>query len=109
MNLQDFACKCSDLIWGGELGWDRPGGLEELYKVIKKYVRKDQDKKNDPNIGSPIKINQKQYEYKIIDGESKKCENKLNELKKDYYRNIISMESVSVNYVTILLTIKPKK
>jgi len=39
MNLQDFACAVSDLIWGGELGWDRESGLEELFAVVKGYVK----------------------------------------------------------------------
>ena len=37
MNLQDFACKVSYLIWGGDLGWDRPGGLEALYERVRHY------------------------------------------------------------------------
>ena len=32
--LQDFACQCSVLVWGGELGWDREGGLEALFSAI---------------------------------------------------------------------------
>lgn len=39
MNLQDFACACSDLMWGGELGWDRPNGLDLLFETIKKKVK----------------------------------------------------------------------
>jgi hypothetical protein len=39
MNLQDFACAISDLIWGGELGWDRENGLEELFASVKSYVK----------------------------------------------------------------------
>jgi len=39
MNLQDFACACSDLIHGGELAWDRPDGLNILYQQIKKRVK----------------------------------------------------------------------
>ena len=39
MNLQDFACKISDLVWGGELGWDRENGLEELFEVVKSKIK----------------------------------------------------------------------
>jgi len=39
MNLQDFACSCSYLIWGGDLGWDREGGLKSLYEKIKQKIR----------------------------------------------------------------------
>ena len=35
MNLQDFACAVSELMWGGELGWDKSeDGLNKLYEVI---------------------------------------------------------------------------
>jgi len=43
MNLQDFACSMSDLIWGGELGWDRKGGLEALADAIRKKVNTTAD------------------------------------------------------------------
>lgn len=38
MNLQDFACAVSDLVWGGELGWDKENGLEELFDAVKRQV-----------------------------------------------------------------------
>ena len=41
MNLQDFACACSDLIWGGELGWDRENGLTLLFDIIRKKINKE--------------------------------------------------------------------
>ena len=37
--LQDFACQVSDLMWGGELGWNRPNGLKNLYETIKQQTR----------------------------------------------------------------------
>ena len=46
MNLQDFACACSDLIWGGELGWDRAEGLNKLFEVIKGKVKQPINKGN---------------------------------------------------------------
>jgi len=36
MNLQDFACRVSDIVWGGELGWDQPNGLEALSAAVRK-------------------------------------------------------------------------
>jgi rubrerythrin len=42
MNLQDFACRISDIVWGGELGWDRKDGLEKLAEVVKNRFKKPQ-------------------------------------------------------------------
>lgn len=42
MNLQDFACKMSELIWGGELGWDRENGLEELSAQIQQKLNQNE-------------------------------------------------------------------
>lgn len=42
MNLQDFACAISDLVWGSERGWKRPNeseGLQRLFSVVKKRWR----------------------------------------------------------------------
>lgn len=44
MNLQDFACAVSELIWGGDLGWDRENGLEELFAAVKRYVMEGRSK-----------------------------------------------------------------
>lgn len=30
MNLQDFACRISDIVWGGENGWAGKDGLRKL-------------------------------------------------------------------------------
>ena len=35
-HIQDFACRISDLMWGGELGWDRPNGLTELAEAVRR-------------------------------------------------------------------------
>lgn len=46
MNLQDFACACSDLIWGGDCGWCYPNeerGLKILFSIIQEKIK--------PNIG----------------------------------------------------------
>lgn len=40
MNLQDFACACSDLMWGGELGWDRKNGLVLLFNTMRKKIKR---------------------------------------------------------------------
>ena len=34
MNLQDFACRISDIVWGGELAWDRRDGLKLLVDAV---------------------------------------------------------------------------
>lgn len=47
MDLQDFACAISELMWGGELGWDRPNGLDELYKAVKRKVKLIEKIKNE--------------------------------------------------------------
>ena len=50
MNLQDFACAVSGLIWGGELGWDHLGGLEKLFLAVKRHVRLgDNDAEEQPD------------------------------------------------------------
>jgi len=36
--LQDFACKVSDFIWGGELGWAHENGLNNLFEELKKRL-----------------------------------------------------------------------
>ena len=46
VNLQDFACAVSNLFWGGDLGWDRPGGLELLFETVKK-MKKETEKPED--------------------------------------------------------------
>lgn len=35
--LQDFACKVSDMLWGGELGWTRTG-LDGMFNELKKRM-----------------------------------------------------------------------
>lgn len=141
MNLQDFVCVCSKLIWDEELGWDRPGGLRRLYEEIEKhvkyvkrdierteeeeniktpirrlyeeiekYVKRDQKRnKKEENTETSTEINQKKSEYKIICDYTENCENKLNELSEDYYIDVISMCSMDRIYLSILVSITPKK
>ena len=50
MNLQDFACAVSGLIWGGELGWDKEDGLEDLFKQVKKHIKQNREQKSKLNV-----------------------------------------------------------
>ena len=46
MTLQDFACAISDLIWGGELAWQRKGvGLEALFNEVKRRLQQREAKR----------------------------------------------------------------
>ena len=36
--LHDFACRISDTVWGGELGWSYHNGLENLANEVKKRL-----------------------------------------------------------------------
>jgi len=50
MNLQDFACAVSDLMWGGELAWDKPGGLEKLFHDLKRAIRSPKNGANERGV-----------------------------------------------------------
>jgi hypothetical protein len=72
MDLQDFACACCDLMWGGELAWDQEGGLEKLFNEIKhrEKQRRDfrkiiyQECKHDWKLDEGIVFDKPEHHYK---------------------------------------------
>ena len=39
MNLQDFACACSNMVYGNDLEWDQEDGLEKLFEILKIHYK----------------------------------------------------------------------
>ena len=39
MNFQDFACACSNMVFGRDLGWGREETLEKLFEILKIHYK----------------------------------------------------------------------
>ena len=90
MNLQDFACAISNLVWGGELGWDREDGLEDLFDTIRNKL---QSKEN-----SNTRCTTCIEETFVSDGTAKASKTGFVDEKELYTLKTIVTELLSLNY-----------
>ena len=65
--FQDFACGVSNVVWGGELGWERADGLKKLLKEVVGIVQKHNKRKNEPTHLS-IKVKPRYWEDATVNG-----------------------------------------
>lgn len=68
MNLQDFACRISYIVWGGDLAWDRDGGLEELARAVESKFKESRLTRRAADTLPPCEISRNCYF-----GEDGKC------------------------------------